>query len=122
MQIFVKTLTGKTRTIHVEASNTIHDVKLRIQEIEGISAEQQRLMIAPGTILGEDGYSLSEYNIEDESTIHMVRHLLGMISTFTAKDTSDELVQYLMTDCDEETMARFYHRNMEDVMGIRLED
>ena len=80
MQIFVRTLTGKTATIEVDGTETIADLKEKLREREGIPADQQRLVFA-GKLL-EDDRTISDYNIRKESTVHLLLRLKGGMQVF----------------------------------------
>lgn len=74
MQLFVKTLTGKTVSIEVEEGESIEDVKAKIAEKEGIPAEQQRLIFGGQQL--QDQKTLQDYDVGDDATLHLVLRLV----------------------------------------------
>jgi ubiquitin len=117
MQLFVKTLTGKTVSIEVEEGESIEDVKAKIAEKEGIPPEQQRLIFGGQQL--QDSKTLDDYNVGDDATLHLVLRLRGGILDNVvksvlgkgAKQVNEDFVkEHLvvgLTDADRDLMNRF---------------
>ncbi|CAF0964346.1 unnamed protein product [Rotaria sordida] len=109
-EVFVKTLTGKMLTLKVNSSMNIATLKELIQNMEDVPSDQQRLVFAETQL--EDERTLSDYNIQNKSTIHMVLHLQGRMYHFTSGRQDFSNFPYDGTEAIKNVLAfDFKHMN-----------
>jgi len=125
MQLFVKTLTGKTVSIEVEEGESIEDVKAKIAEKEGIPPEQQRLIFGGQQL--QDSKTIDDYDVGDDATLHLVLRLRGgkkvidVISRVLGKGSFEVDANFVkknlvgLTDADRTIMDAFVAQSIEGI-------